>query len=153
MLKGIKEEKNIEFASVINYDKMIASLGNNIRLTNAVILNTALGYDDDDRLFSLQLHFNNCSFGHQYCLTNEYFSLDAFDRRKYLFDIGSVIGMTFIMRVMEVVGVKRWEDVKNKYVRCVFSNEEEQVSSRLLGIGHIVDDKFLIPNLFFKTVF
>ena len=149
MLKEIKREKNIEFANAISYDKMVEVVGNNIRVENAIIANTVLGYDDDRRIFSAELCFRNCAFGRKYSLKDEYFIVDNSGQRKYLFDIGSVIGMTFIMRIIDEVGVNTWEEVKNRYVRCVFDND----NNRLIGIGHIIDDKFLIPDLFFKTQF
>ena len=39
-----------------------------------------------------------------------------------------------ILRILEVAGVKKWEDLKGSYVRAMVENHE------IVGIMHILDD-------------
>ena len=60
---------------------------------------------------------------------------------------GYAPGTEAMMRIMDTVGVERWEDLKEKYIRVECDN-------RYLGvgkIGHITDDKWFDIDAFFKS--
>jgi hypothetical protein len=46
----------------------------------------------------------------------------------------------FIKRTLEIVGVERWEDLKDKAIRIEFTG------SGIVGIGHIVRDIWYYPQ-------
>ena len=51
----------------------------------------------------------------------------------------------FIWRVMEVVGVDRWDNLKGKTVRVKFS------LNGIKSIGHIINDNWFTPSEEFKV--
>ena len=52
-----------------------------------------------------------------------------------------------MMRIMDVVGVSRWEDLKGEYCRV----ESEGWGSSIHKIGNIMKDKWFDIDQFFKT--
>lgn len=86
---------------------------------NARIKSTILGYDDGHFTLWLVLDFGGAaqSFG-GYALKN----------------------VSFIADILEVVGVKTWEDLPNKYVRV------QRDDTRITAIGNILFDKWLFPQ-------
>ena len=59
---------------------------------------------------------------------------------------GSGIGLESIMRIMDVVGVERFNDMKGKYVRVAV----EGISSPIKIIGNVINNKWFDIDLFFK---
>lgn len=59
---------------------------------------------------------------------------------------GSEKGLEALARVMYVVGVSKWEDIKGRYVRV------KQEDRLVVGIGNIIEDKWFEPREFFKEV-
>lgn len=55
-------------------------------------------------------------------------------------------GIEAVMRIMDVVGVERWEDLKDKYVRVELRGWGETVDK----IGNIIKDKWFSQKEFFK---
>ena len=55
---------------------------------------------------------------------------------------GTAYGMEFITRIIETVGVDKWEDLPGKYVRF----RRDGVADRITAIGHITDDKWFCPE-------
>ena len=51
------------------------------------------------------------------------------------------------MRIMDTVGVERWEDLKGKYIRIV----DEGWGSSVKKIGNIIEDKWFDIDKFFKN--
>lgn len=47
----------------------------------------------------------------------------------------------WVARVLETVGVNDWKDLKGKYVRV-----EGEDFGKIIGIGHIVEDKWFFPE-------
>ena len=78
-----------------------------------------------------------CGFG-GYCLGKGYLGAKEFE--------GSAKGMESIMRIMDVVGVKHFTDLKDKYVRA----ELEGWGGRINRIGHIAEDKWFSYKEFFN---
>lgn len=57
---------------------------------------------------------------------------------------GSEKGLEALTRIMDVVGVAKWEDIKGHYVRV------KQEDRLVVGIGNIIEDKWFEPREFFK---
>ena len=73
-----------------------------------------------------------------YCLGHGYLGANEFD--------GSEKSMPYIMNIMNVVGVERFNDMKGKYVRVAI-----RISSPVKIIGNIIEDKWFDPESFFKN--
>jgi hypothetical protein len=58
---------------------------------------------------------------------------------------GSAKGTEALMRIMDVVGVHRWEDIKGKYIRIVDPGWGGIVDK----IGNIIEDKWFSQKEFF----
>lgn len=56
-------------------------------------------------------------------------------------------GLVAIMKIMDTVGVERWEDLKGKYIRIV----DEGWGSSVKKIGNIIEDKWFDIDEFFKN--
>src|SRR4051812_19355959 len=67
------------------------------------------------------------------------YALDQWDEEKDA-RLGTAYGMEFIRRLMNVVGVEKWEDLVGKHVRA------ETDWSRVHRIGHITRDKWFNPS-------
>ena len=74
-----------------------------------------------------------------YCLGKGYLGAedDFFD--------GSAAGMEYLMRIMDTVGVERFQDLKDKYVRVATKGWGSQVKI----IGNILKDKWFDAETFF----
>ena len=77
-----------------------------------------------------------CNFG-GYCIGNGYLGSDTFS--------ASAEGLEAMMRIMDTVGVEKWEDLEGKYIRIV----DNGWGSTITKIGHITDDKWFDINEFF----
>lgn len=73
-----------------------------------------------------------------YCLGNGYLGADEFR--------GSAKGMEYIMRIMDTIGVEKFNDLNGKYCRIATKGWGDTVKI----IGHITDDKWFDPEEFFK---
>lgn len=78
-----------------------------------------------------------CGFG-GYCLGKGCLGAKEFE--------GSAKGMESIMRIMDVVGVECFTDLKGKYVRA----ELEGWGGGINRIGHITEDKWFSYKEFYK---
>lgn len=74
-----------------------------------------------------------------YCLGKGYLGADD-----DFFD-GSAAGMEYLMRIMDTVGVERFQDLKGKYVRVAIKGWGDQVKI----IGNILKDKWFDAETFF----
>lgn len=74
-----------------------------------------------------------------YCLGKGYLGADD-----DFFD-GSAAGMEYLMRIMDTVGVERFQDLKGKYVRVAIKGWGGQVKI----IGNILKDKWFDAETFF----
>lgn len=100
---------------------------------NMKIESTILGYEEHGILTCiLNLTKENISqsFG--------YFTLDEYKNGKRN---PTIFSGFWIQRILEVVGVLKWENLKGKYVRVHFDNYEN-----IIGIGHIIKDKWFYPK-------
>ena len=80
-----------------------------------------------------------CGFG-GYCIGKGYLGADEDD-----FTAESGDGLVAMMRIMDAVGVEKWEDLQGKYVRCKVKDLGDTVDE----IGHIMHDKWFNIREFF----
>ena len=74
-----------------------------------------------------------------YCIGHGYLGADQFE--------GAASGLECIMRIMDTVGVDRWEDLKGKYIRFV----SDGWGSTIHKIGNITEDKWFDIKEFFEN--
>ena len=75
-----------------------------------------------------------------YCIGHGYLDSDSFTAEN-----GG--GLVAMMKIMDTVGVERWEDLKDKYIRVV----DEGWGSPIKKIGNIIEDKWFDIDEFFKN--
>ena len=56
-------------------------------------------------------------------------------------------GLVAMMRIMDTVGVEKWEDLKGKYVRVVLS----EWGGKVTKIGNLIENKWFDIDEFFRT--
>lgn len=61
-------------------------------------------------------------------------------------EIGHVKSIICLRRILETVGVEKWEDLKGQLIRIKKDDEWGQIKA----IGHIIDDKWLDIDAFWK---
>jgi len=94
-------------------------------IKNGRIKSTHLGFEDHHIMtFFLHLEFDGAGQGFGG------FGLDDGPG-------GTAFGMTAVRKVLEVVGVEKWEDLPGKYVRA------ETDWTRIHRIGNIIEDNWL----------
>jgi hypothetical protein len=104
---------------------------------NAIIRHTFLGFEDHDIFtFILTLDYGGSQQGAgTYCLSHN----TKKDRHVIHESAGPVIA-----KILEVVGVDTWEELKGKHIRAKCSYD------KVSAIGHIVHDRWLVFEDFFK---
>lgn len=75
-----------------------------------------------------------------YCIGHGYLGADNFK-----VEYGD--GLEAMMRIMDTVGVERWEDLKDKYIRVEVNGLFESVKK----IGNITENKWFDIKEFFET--
>lgn len=75
-----------------------------------------------------------------YCIGHGFLGSDSFTAEN-----GG--GLVAMMKIMNVVGVEEWEDLKGKYVRVV----DDGWGSPVKKIGNIIEDKWFDIDEFFKN--
>jgi hypothetical protein len=118
------------------YDKL-TELG--YKIENALITKVDLSMADHGCL-TLAITLDGDGWGvvyGGYCLGHGYLGADDFS--------GSASGLESIMRIMDVVGVERFQDLKGKYVRIATKGWGDPVKI----IGNILKDKWFDIETFF----
>lgn len=114
-------------------------MGANGEIVNALIENVSLSMADHGVLcYSLVLKMNGfgCSYGGR-VIGKGYLGAKEFQ--------GYEKGTEALMRIMDVVGVHRWEDMNGKYVRVELPGRGGVVDR----IGNIIEDKWFSQKEFF----
>ena len=109
-------------------------------IDNALIENVDLSMADHGCLtlaMTLQGHYWSVVYG-GYCLGHGYLGAEQFD--------SSPKGLESIMRIMDTVGVERFQDLKGKYVRVATKGWGSSVKI----IGNIIEDKWFDIETFFS---
>ena len=113
-------------------------------IENAQITNVSLTMEDHGCLtFWLTLEGEGwgCGFG-GYCIGKGFLGATEFTVER-----GD--GLEAMMRIMDVVGVSKWEDLKGKYLRVQFTGCGW--GGRVNVIGNLLKDKWFDIKEFFKT--
>ncbi len=111
-------------------------------IKNAKITSTMLGWEDHG-IFTcmIQLDYDGSGQGFGGYGLDDYVGERGKGRR-----MGTAYGLEFIMRVCQVVGVEKWEDLPGKYVRA----DAEHV--KVHRIGHITADRWFDPAVLFTEM-
>ena len=80
-----------------------------------------------------------CGFG-GYCIGTGYLGADEFKAT-------SGAGLEAMMRIMDTVGVDKWENLNGKYVRCKLTS----MSGGIDEIGNLIEDKWFNIMEFFAN--
>lgn len=111
-----------------------------VKIENAVITNTFLGYEEHGIFtFSIGLK-GDCwgvSFGNR--------ALDGWSEKDGE-RCPQPKSINVLTEILSVVGVRKWEDLKGKYVRV----ETHGPGGRVEKIGNLIEDKWLDLDEFFK---
>ena len=110
-----------------------------VKYKNARITNTSLTMEDHGVLcyyLTLDMGGSGCNYG-GIVIGNGYLGAKDFK--------GYEKGTEALMRIMDVVGVHRWEDIRGKYIRIVDPGWGGIVDK----IGNIIEDKWFSQKEFF----
>lgn len=99
-------------------------------IKNAKIRSTRLGIEDNG-IFDFMLHLDYGGTGQGF----GGYALDEYDKLLQK-RVGHRIGMEAIMRILDTVGVRNWEDLRGEYIRVRASHDKVE------AIGNIVEDKW-----------
>ena len=112
-------------------------------IKNAKIESTMLGREDHGIMtFSIFIKFDKCVS----CGVGGY-AIDGYDRETDT-RVFSAAGLEAISKILEVVGVDKWEDLPGKYIRF----KDNGWGSTIDEIGNIMDDKWFNLREFFSNV-
>lgn len=120
-----------------------------MEIKNAKIDYVKLYIEDHDILtFHIGLNLSGGGF----CALGGYALDQAFrinkDDDKWQYDRkSSPAGLDCMRKIMEVVGVKSWEDLTGRYIRY----EDNGLKSRVAKIGNIIEDKWIDIDDFMKN--
>jgi len=106
-----------------------------LEVKNARIEGTSLGFEHHD-ILTCWLHLDYGGSGQGF----GGYVLDTYDKEAKQ-RVGTPYGTEFILRVLRVVGVRKWEDLVGKHVRVSTSRDKG-----ITCIGHIIKDKWFSPR-------
>lgn len=106
------------------------------RIENAIIDGTMLGVEDHGIITCFVfVKFDGAGAGFGGYAMDTYDK--ALDRR-----VGTAYGMEFIARILSVVGVEKWEDLKGKPVRV----KSGGLGGRVTDLGHFIKNEWVNPD-------
>lgn len=112
-----------------------------MKIENAKITNVSISMSDHGCL-TFRLTLEGYSWGVYYggyCIGKGYLGADEFSAEN-----GS--GLEAMMRIMDTIGVEKWEDLVGKYCRVQMKGWGEKITT----IGNIMSDKWFDIDSFFK---
>ena len=107
---------------------------------NAIITNTMLGYEDHG-LFTFMLYLDYGGSGQG----AGGYALDSWYEQKKK-RVGWAYGIDVIARIMQVVGVEKWEDLKGKHIRA------RSDWGKVHAIGNFLKDDWMEFDHFFQSL-
>lgn len=110
-------------------------------IKNAIIESTMLGKTRGIMTFIIYIKFDKsikCGVG--------LYALDEYDK-KLDKRVCNASSMEVISDILDVVGVKQWEDLPGKYIRI----EDNGWGSSITKIGNIIEDKWIDFKEFFEN--
>ena len=111
-------------------------------IENAIITNVSISMQDHGCLtFNIMLEGAgwDCNYG-GYCIGKGYLGANTFEAES-----GS--RLVAMMKIMDTIGVERWEDLKGKYVRCKLNGWGGTIDE----IGNIIKSKWFNVQEFFSN--
>jgi len=111
-------------------------------IENARIKNVSISMADHGCLtFTIWLSGADweCGFG-GYCIGHGYLGAKEFN--------ATGKGLVAMMKIMDTVGVEKWEDLKGKYCRV----KTEGWGGQIKIIGNVIEDKWFDMGDFFKII-
>lgn len=110
---------------------------------NAKIKDTKLGFLGNDLLtFSLILEVQG---GGGVCVGH--YAMSQYDKNKGKM-VGSAYGSSVIMRILQVVGVDTWEELKGKYIRI----KDCHIGDTVEAIGNLMEEDWIDFSTFGKSL-
>ena len=119
-----------------------------MEIKNAKITKVKLFIEDHDILtfhIFLDLGDSICAVG-GYAL-DQSFRVNENDEEWEYERLSSPAGLDCMRKIMEIVGVRNWEDLEGKYIRY----EDNGWGSRVSKIGNILKDEWIDVDDFFKN--
>lgn len=111
-------------------------------IKNAEITSTMLGREDHGIMtFMIFVKFDKCV----HCGIGGY-AIDQYDQETKS-RVFAVKGLEAISRIMEVVGVNKWEDLSGKYIRI----KDNGLGSTIDEIGNLMEDEWFNLREFFSN--
>ena len=112
-----------------------------MEIKNAKITSTILGREDHGIMtFMIFVEFGGCGCGiGGYCL-------DYYDKNTQT-SVFHIRDMEAISKILDVVGVDKWEDLPGKYIRV----KDNGWGSTIDEIGNLMEDKWFNLREFFKN--
>ena len=110
------------------------------KILNAKIESVSLRFANGILTFYIRLKIKgraDCSFGG--------YALDEYDKAEDR-RLPISLGLECLEHIMTTVGVKRWEELKDKYIRAVSRGLGESIEE----IGNIMEDKWFNIEEFFR---
>lgn len=112
-------------------------------IKNARIISTMLGREDHGIMtWMIAIKFDGGSWG-----VGGY-ALDGYDKESNTRVFGAE-SMESISKLLEVVGVDKWEDLPGQYIRF---EDNGLGSTTITKIGNIIDDKWFDLKEFFENI-
>lgn len=103
---------------------------------NAVIKGTSLGFEGHG-LLTCFLHLDYGSGNASQSFGG--YVMGGFDKKT---GKQSAFGTECVKRILTVVGVENWEDLRGNPVRVRFTDKEAGFGKRIHSIGHYIEDKW-----------
>lgn len=75
------------------------------------------------------------------------YGLDEYDKIAQRRIDRNGMGLEYIKKILETVGVDSWEKLKGKHIRIL---KDDTWNSPITGIGHIIEDKWFEPKKWFS---
>ena len=108
-------------------------------IKNAVIERTFLGKEDHG-ILTLNLSLN---YGDGSCQGFGGMTLDVYSKKEDR-RIGHAYGTECLLRILEVVGVESWEELKGKNIRV--ETDSSSWDGKIIAIGNILSEKWFNPG-------
>lgn len=112
-----------------------------MEIKNAKISSTMLGREDHG-IMTFMIYIDACGFA---CYVGRY-CLDEFNPATQT-RVFREESMEVISKILEVVGVDKWEDLPGKYIRIEYNG----FGSTVTKIGNIIEEKWLDLEEFFRN--
>lgn len=110
-------------------------------IENAKITGTMLGKEDHG-IFTCQICVEGGGWGCYY----GGWALDTYDKAADK-RVGTAVGLSAIMELLDTLEVDEWEQLKGQYVRV----ETTELGGRITKIGHLLKDKWFSFEEFFAN--